>query len=192
MHEFVGIDERTEESRAFSVHSPPECATIGRMNAYPMPGQPIHWGKWLRLGVTAGLMLALDQISKLWVIDNLPIGLSSQPIPALAPFFQITAIFLVIAVVVTIGMIVFYPRVRPAAYGIQVALGLVMAGAIGNAIDRLRYDAVIDFIHYTIPGVISNVSNLADHAIVFGVIALVLLTWREEDRQIAESAEPNP
>jgi lipoprotein signal peptidase len=40
---------------------------------------------------------------------------------------------------------------------------------------------VVDFIHYRIPGVISNVSNLADHAIVLSVILLVILSWRRAD-----------
>jgi signal peptidase II len=62
----------------------------------------------------------------------------------------------------------------------------VCGGAIGNALDRLEYGAVIDFIHYTIPGVISNVSNLADHAIVFGVLLLVLESWRGDEHQAKE------
>ena len=47
--------------------------------------------------------------------------------------------------------------------------------------------AVIDFIHYQIPGIISNVSNLADHAIVIGVILIVIQSWRAD---AAKAAEP--
>ncbi|MDZ4769983.1 MAG: signal peptidase II [Chloroflexota bacterium] len=162
-----------------------------------MTPSTFHRFKWLRLIVTVALVLFVDQVSKAWVIASIPYQTRITPIPALADFFEITHtrnsgaafgflsgagwLFLVIALAVSVGMIAWYPRVRPGAVVTQIALGLVMAGALGNAIDRLRYDAVIDFIHYTLPGVISNVSNLADHAIVGGVIVLVLQSWRVVD-----------
>ena len=50
--------------------------------------------------------------------------------------------------------------------------------------------AVIDFIHYQIPGVISNVSNLADHAIVLGVLIILIESWRADSRdQKSQSAD---
>lgn len=152
-----------------------------------------HPGKWLRLLLTAGLALAADQATKAWVMANAPYQESLQPIPALAPFFQITyihnrgaafgifeqagGVFLIIALAVSIGMVIFYPRVSATARVTQIALGLLLAGALGNAIDRLLHGVVIDFIHYTLPGVLSNVSNLADHAIVGGVLVLVVQSW---------------
>jgi signal peptidase II len=60
-----------------------------------------------------------------------------------------------------------------------------VGGALGNALDRATIGAVIDFIHYTIPNVISNVSNLADHAIVGGVILILFDSWVTEPRRRA-------
>ena len=60
------------------------------------------------------------------------------------------------------------------------AIGLVIGGAVGNALDRLQHGHVVDFIHYQIPNLISNVSNLADHAIVCGVLLVIAESfWRD-------------
>ncbi len=156
-------------------------------------------GAWGVLALVIGLALAIDQASKAWVIASLPLGETIVPVVALHPFFMITHVrntgaafglfagvgdlFVVIAIVVTIGMLLYFPRVPVRARLTQVAMGLVIAGALGNAIDRVVHGAVIDFIHYTVPGVVSNVSNLADHAIVGGVLVLVAQSWRAGDRR---------
>jgi signal peptidase II len=63
-----------------------------------------------------------------------------------------------------------------------IALGLIIGGAIGNAIDRLAYGAVVDFalFHIEIGGKTYNwyVFNLADVAIVAGVAALIYDSFR--------------
>src|SRR5690606_33933225 len=139
------------------------------------------------------------QISKRIVVDTLMLGESHQPIPALADFFQITRsqnsgaafgflaqagdIFLVIAVVVTVALVLFYRRLPDNATLTRIGIGMVCGGALGNALDRIEYGAVVDFIHYTIPGVVSNVSNLADHAIVFGVIIIFIDSWRSDRKE---------
>lgn len=154
---------------------------------------------WVFFLVVILTVIAVDQISKRLIVDHLIVGESLQPIPALAPFFQITYIhnegaafgflpqasdlFLVIAIVVVAAMFYFYPRIPPGAWLARFATGLVVAGALGNALDRLQYGLVIDFIHYQIPGLISNVSNLADHAIVIGVGLIFIDSWLTERRQ---------
>jgi signal peptidase II len=162
--------------------------------------------RWLFLLVVAGVVLALDQITKNAVINNLMLGESQRLIPFLYPFFQVTRsenngaafgflpqagdIFLIIALVVVVIMVIFYPRVPEKARLTRFALGLIVGGALGNAFDRINHGAVIDFIHYTIPGIVSNVSNLADHAIVIGVLVIVLQSWRTEpENQAAADAE---
>jgi signal peptidase II len=147
-------------------------------------------------------VLAVDRVTKEWIVQNLALGESRQPIPAIQDFFQITRsantgaafglfsgagdIFMVIAVVVVLAMFYFYPRLPANATATRIGIGLICGGALGNAIDRFRFDHVVDFIHYQIPGVISNVSNLADHAVVLGVLIVLLDSWRLE-RQDKES-----
>ncbi len=155
--------------------------------------------KWILLLIIVAVVLLLDQLSKQWVLDNLDLGESYILIPALYPFFRLTRsenvgaafgflpqagdLFLIIAIVVVGIMLVFYPRVPDDARLTRFALGLVVGGALGNAFDRVTHGAVIDFIHYQIPGVISNVSNLADHAIVIGVLLIVLQSWRSDSKR---------
>jgi signal peptidase II len=57
---------------------------------------------------------------------------------------------------------------------VAMALGTIAGGAVSNVIDRLRFGAVVDFIHAHIGGWSWYVFNLADAAIVCGVAALVL------------------
>lgn len=168
------------------------------------------WRRWLELvGLVSAVLLA-DQLSKQMVVSTLRLGESRQPIPALSPFFQITRshntgsafgflpqagdVFLVVAVVVVVALIVFYPRIPANAWATRLATGLICGGALGNALDRLEYGYVVDFIHYQIPGVISNVSNLADHALVLGVLILFAASWRSERQpeSPADGAPANP
>lgn len=165
-----------------------------------MNSSPIATGvyRWLLLFAIIIVVLALDQITKEVVLANMLLGESIQPIPAISRFFQFTYsqntgaafgflpqagdFFLIVAAVVVTVMLFYYPRIPDGMTISRLAVGLICGGALGNAIDRIRHEAVIDFIHYQIPGVISNVSNLADHAIVLGVILIFIDSWRM-DRQ---------
>lgn len=160
--------------------------------------------KWLLLFATAAAVIIIDQISKNWVIANLELYESIQPIPALVPLFQITRsfntgaafgmlpnageLFLVLAVIIVLGLLIYYWRVqREDGLLMRVALGLIVGGALGNVIDRMQHGHVVDFIHYQIPRLISNVSNLADHAIVFGVLLLLLDNWLQSREKSHET-----
>ena len=61
-----------------------------------------------------------------------------------------------------------------------VGLGLVIGGAIGNAIDRARFGAVVDFVDVTAIGFFPWIFNVADSAITVGVIFLLLDSLRRE------------
>ncbi|MCY4062527.1 MAG: signal peptidase II [Chloroflexi bacterium] len=148
------------------------------------------------LAGSLSLAAILDQIAKSWVLSNLMLYESIQPVPALAPFFQLTRssntgaafgilpmagdVFLILALII-VAALMWYLRSLPADSRLApFAIGLVIGGAVGNIIDRLQHGHVIDFIHYQIPNLISNVSNLADHAIVFGVMLIFAESlWRD-------------
>ena len=154
--------------------------------------------KWTILLLSLGIAAALDQASKAWALDNLQPYYSAQPIPALTPFFQLTLttnsgaafgilpmagdLILALALLIVAGLLWGLRGQPHDARLVPFATGLIAGGAIGNALDRLQHGHVIDFIHYQIPAVISNVSNLADHAIALGVLLILaesLWRWRQ-------------
>jgi len=149
---------------------------------------------WAILLLCATLIAVIDQASKAAVADKLVIGQSWTPIPALASIFEITRsvnsgaafglfqganlMLLLLSLVMGIGIVIYFRRL-PTTLPVQIVLlGILLGGVIGNALDRLRLGTVVDFIHWQLPGVISNVSNLADHAIVLSVIGLLIYQWR--------------
>jgi signal peptidase II len=86
----------------------------------------------------------------------------------------------VFAVAVAIGMSVWL--LRTSVMLVAAGLGLVIGGAVGNVIDRLRFGAVVDFIDFHVAGFHWPAFNIADSAITVGVVLLLLdsFTRREE------------
>jgi signal peptidase II len=78
-----------------------------------------------------------------------------------------------VAAAVIIGVLVLWlSRVRSTF--LAVAIGLIIGGAIGNVIDRLRFGAVIDFLYFHAGAWYWPAFNLADSAICLGVAAMLL------------------
>jgi signal peptidase II len=146
--------------------------------------------RWAVLLGTAGFIFALDQLAKAWVVAHLDLGESRA---LLSDFLGITYttnrgaafsflpqagnVFLAIQLIFVVGALIYYPRLVGPRWLDRIGLGLVIGGAAGNALDRIRLGYVVDFVHIEIESVISNVSNFADHAIVLGVILLVMSEW---------------
>jgi len=148
----------------------------------------------LRAGVIAGIAaLAIDQASKLWLLFVFDIA--HRGVVKVTPFFDLVlawnvgisfgwfqngslmaqALLTAIKAVAVIVLAIWMARSRNLLA--TLALGLIIGGAIGNAIDRVAYGAVVDFalFHIEIGGNTYNwyVFNLADTAIVAGVAALL-------------------
>jgi signal peptidase II len=148
----------------------------------------------LRLGLIAAVsVLALDQASKFWLLRVFDIG--HRGAVKLTPFFDLVLAFnpgisfgwfqndspnaqfilMLIKAVAVLILAVWMARSRTLIA--TIALGLIIGGAIGNAVDRFAYGAVVDFalFHVQIGGNTFNwyVFNLADVAIVAGVAALL-------------------
>ncbi|MBN1262065.1 MAG: signal peptidase II [Anaerolineae bacterium] len=150
-------------------------------------------------GVAAVVVLA-DQLSKLWVVNNLPEYVSVDIIPWLSPIFSFTRLsntgvafglfpqfggfFTVLSLVVVVAIVLFYRSLSSGDWLTHLALGLQIGGALGNLVDRLaRGFVVIDFIDLNFwPLRDWPVFNLADSSIVVGVGLLLLATWLEERR----------
>ncbi len=184
-----------------------ESRRQARRHAIAHPGEEtLKKTTWLIL-IVAGVVVALDQFSKYLVTTLLPLGGVWSPIPGPQPFFQIvytyntgavfglfkdlSPVFIVIALIV-IGVVIVYSRkLRNDQWLIGLALGLMLGGALGNVIDRIRMGHVIDFIDVGVGPTRWYTSNLADISIVLGVILLGLAMLIEErrDRRLARRGD---
>jgi signal peptidase II len=142
---------------------------------------------WGLAGSLCLLVFALDQVAKRVVEDHLvpaqhvglvgPVGLTlthNQGVAfGLASGGGITLVALTLAALLFVGVL--FAR-NPARPWMWVAFGLLTGGALGNLADRVRADAVTDFIEVgSWPPF-----NLADAAITVGVLILALSYLREE------------
>jgi lipoprotein signal peptidase len=143
------------------------------------------------LGLLAAfVVMAADQASKWWILEVLHLPEVGQIV--VLPVLNLTVVFnrgvtfgllngfgqwssvalagVALAVVAALGVWL----CRAESPLVAVALGTIAGGAVSNVIDRLRFGAVVDFIHAHAGGWSWYVFNLADAAIVCGVAALVL------------------
>lgn len=128
------------------------------------------------------MTIIIDQWSKYYISAHMWPGLS---IPVVEDIFHITYIlnpgaafgilehrtgfFVVVAVAMLAAVIYFYPRLPAGSVWARVGLGLLVGGAMGNLIDRVRLGVVIDFFDFRI----WPIFNVADIAIVTGVTLIV-------------------
>ena len=159
------------------------------------------------LGLAASCVVLLaDQASKLWILDILRLPdlgrINLLPVLSLTMVWNQGVTFgmfkadgrwgaLLLAavaacIVVALGLWLRRAETRLVA----IALGAIAGGAIGNVIDRIRFGAVVDFIHLHVDGWSWYVFNVADAAIVCGVAALVLDGLRPHKPAAPSSAAP--
>jgi signal peptidase II len=150
---------------------------------------------WWVLPLVALAALTVDQWTKYLVVSNLKLYESWAPLPALANLFTIhhvtntgaafglfqngSLVFAVVAIVVSVVIVLYYRHLPDGEWLVRLSLGLQLAGALGNLIDRVRVGHVIDFLDFQV----WPVFNLADASIVCGVILLAYLLLREERQE---------
>ena len=148
--------------------------------------------------LVAASILALDQLTKRWVMTSLAEGEWWSPWPQAWRIFRIThttntgaafgifpkqsIFFVVVAIIVVVAIVVFYRNLSAGGWLIRVSLGLQLGGAIGNLLDRLNYGHVVDFIDVGF----WPVFNVADSSIVIGVAIIAYYLWREDLKERAQ------
>lgn len=163
--------------------------------------------RWITFLLAAGLPLGLDQLAKALVTRELVMGQSWEPIPAISSLLRITRsmntgaafgifgagsdVILILAFVTVFIFIVTYPTLPVEARLSRIAIAMVSGGALSNAIDRLRFGHVVDYVDVRLSPTFSNISNLADHTIVIGVALLLIDQWRyeQESKKRAENIQ---
>jgi len=175
-------------------------------------------GKYVLFAAVAGISVLLDQLTKWWVVQYVGRADEIEVIPGFlsvvhaknpgAAFsaldeFEYRMYVFAAFTVVAVGVLLHTLReLREDERAQTVAVGLLMGGAIGNGIDRVLYQEVTDFLRvYTEWSVIADplrdwfgtstwpIFNVADAAIVVGVIAFTVYFLFLEEREAPEDVE---
>ena len=142
------------------------------------------------------LLIALDQLSKWWIVQHMELY---QSIPVISDFFYITShrnrgaafgilqeqrwFFIVVTTCVVIAIIVFMVKMKKETILTNTALSFVLGGAVGNMIDRIQTGEVVDFFHFQFGSYHFPIFNVADSAICVGVVLFLianLLDYKKE------------
>lgn len=141
------------------------------------------------------LVFVLDQLSKVWVMTHLSIN---QTHPVLDGFFRITYVrnpnsvfgislganfpYVLISLVASLFILILLLREKRLNF--IVAYGLILGGALGNMVDRIRWGEVVDFLDFGFSERVRwAVFNLSDLSVTIALILLFVLFLLEERRQ---------
>ncbi len=141
--------------------------------------------------IWAAAVLGLDQGSKWWVFTRLTVPPEGLDV---TPFFTVVRVYnpgisfslfasghawmpwilSTVATVVVAWLFRWLYRTPQTHRRVQIALGLVIGGAIGNVVDRIRLGAVADFLDFHVAGWHWPAFNVADSAVTVGALLLFL------------------
>lgn len=151
---------------------------------------------WRRALLVCGAVVLLDQVSKAIVVSSLSVGehvrlglgfsLTNTPNSGLAFGIGQGEGFVLVVTVVALALVLVWFALDPSRPGMWLAVGLLAGGALGNLADRVRMDAVTDFIDPPL----WPTFNLADIAITLGALGLVLISMNPG--QTHDDAAPKP
>jgi signal peptidase II len=143
----------------------------------------------------AGAIVAVDQWSKILVRRNLDFQQMWVPWDWLSPYARIVhwqntgaafgmfqnmnTVFMILAIIVSLAILYYFPRVPRSEWFLRAALCLQLAGAVGNLIDRIYQGYVTDFISV---GTFA-VFNVADASISTGVAVMLIGLWIKEQQE---------
>lgn len=146
--------------------------------------------RWLILTVA---LLLFDQVSKAWIVANFQLYETRVLLPVLnlsywrntGAAFSFLAnaqgwqrwLFTVLATGASIGLVVWLTRLPRSAHLLAASIAMILAGALGNLIDRVRLGYVNDFIQVHWQDHYFPAFNVADSAITVGAILLLLDAW---------------
>lgn len=155
--------------------------------------------------IIVAVLFALDQITKTYVKNNLPLGQSNEVIQ---DFFYFTHVentgaafgilkdgrYFFIILTIIISFVLIYVMIKNKSKILRLAISIILGGALGNFIDRLLYGKVTDFLDFYIFGYDYPVFNVSDICVNIGTILLaiyIIFIYKEPNNEEAEeSNEP--
>jgi signal peptidase II len=168
--------------------------------------------RWLAFIVLAALVIVVDQVSKLFIDGNFQLATvhpatgGAAPTNVIGDFVRVaksyntggifglfgnSAVILALSSLFVIGLIVVYEwREGSHSWLLTLALALLLGGAVGNFIDRIRLGWVVDFVDMGIGDSRFYTFNVADSAISTALLLLILIALFHERlaRQPAQEA----
>lgn len=158
-------------------------------------------GKLPMMVSVAGAVLVADLLTKAWVTSTLALYQSVEVVgdvvrltythnPGAAFGINIgdgSRIFFLVLSVLALGVLVWLYRATPVRDRLRLfAVALATGGALGNIVDRIRYErGVVDFLDVGLGGLRWPVFNVADMAVSIGAVLMVVSIYREERRERA-------
>jgi len=144
------------------------------------------------LFLVAGVVILFDQATKHLIRTNLPLGQVYRPELWLSRYVRLVhlqntgaatgilqgwnGLFMALAFAASLAILYYYPRLAGQGRLVQLAMGLLMGGTVGNLIDRVLQEHVTDFLSIgRLPA-----GNIADFSLVTGVVLLAFGVLRKQ------------
>jgi signal peptidase II len=153
-----------------------------------------YWFDYAFMFLIAGVIVGLDQWTKVLVRANIPLGGDWLPgwLAWLMPYARVrywynsgaafgifqngNPVFMTLAIIVAGAILYYLPRTSRKDWWLRLALAMQFSGAVGNLVDRIQFGHVTDFISV---GTFA-IFNVADASISVGVALLILGVWINE------------
>lgn len=148
-----------------------------------------------KFGLLSALVIAIDLYTKYWIEQTLNLGSSITIIPG---FFDLHYLrntgaawsmldgkrwfFIILGCIVTLVLLYYFLREEKPWYSLGIAL--MLAGTVGNLYDRMVLGYVRDMLAFNLFGYHFPVFNVADSALVIGVLILVVQMFIDEKRSV--------
>ena len=162
-------------------------------------------GKYRIFALTVSISLLLDQLSKIYIDNNFVLGEARRVI---TNFFHLTYVrnpgaafgilsdsairmpfFITVSLLASLGILWYIRQIPSEKRWQHLSLGLILSGALGNLIDRIRFGEVVDFLDVHWYNYHWPAFNVADSAICVGVTIMLICTWHEERQKKQQAAK---
>lgn len=161
--------------------------------------------RYRMLMLTAGAVFLLDQLTKAWIQKTIPVW--ERGFEVISGFFDIVHVlnkgaafgflnshdidwqrpFFIVVTVIALGIVVMMARSREDEGSFYVyGLGLILGGALGNLLDRVRTGLVVDFLDFYVGQWHWPAFNVADIALCLGAGALLVSFYQQRGRRVSD------
>jgi len=164
--------------------------------------------KWAPGIALFAVLVVLDQATKIWVERTIPLY---QGFSVIGDFFRITFVrnpggafstkfggntfYIIVASLASLFVVAYLIKAGNSNVAIRYSLFTILSGAVGNLIDRFRVGEVIDWLDFGFGGTRWPTFNIADAAIVVGLVILIIAGVEDDGKKIddrsPEGADPD-